>query len=150
MPEVVKLSKIHESLKIRDARSLRLGFGIFLCTLRIIKIIKPDRSNRVLACLEHRWHVGFQPCIVRAVNSSSDNGEVTSFQPLSDNWFLALIILDERSGVPISCICNHIDAARRVAVGATRHAFLALHTSCRVAAPARFVVFESISSPLVR
>ena len=109
--------------------------GIFLCTLRIIKIIEPDRSNRVLACLEHRWHVGFQPCIVRAVDSSSDNGEVTSFQPLSDNWFLALIILDDRFGVPISCICSHIDAARRVAVGATRHAFLALHTSCRVAAP---------------
>ena len=45
------------------------------------------------------------------------------------------------AGVPISCICNHIDTARRVAVGATRHAFLALHTLCGVAAAARFVVF---------
>ena len=54
------------------------------------------------------------------------------------------------AGVPISCICNHINPARRVAVGAARHAFLALQTPCRVAGPARFVVCEFISSPLDR
>ena len=35
-------------------------------------------------------------------------------------WFLRLV------GVPISCICHHIDAARRVAVALTLHAFPAL------------------------
>ena len=81
------------------------------------------------------WTTNTQTCV--DILHREDSGSPV------DRWFFSGLV-----GMPISCICKHIDAAPRVALAVARHASLAWHMRC-VTASARFV-FELIGGPLGR